>query len=151
METHWIVSITAMSQVACDLDRSQGFYPRPQKFSKCPTTFSLLFLPKWQFSNEKNLMLWETKLWLKVNFSQHVQGSSKTSFWFVHVKDIYCSVGKNLRKFKVNFFSHKISLYSKSPTLVAFWPKRMSNEAVVFAFGKERLWWFKFVILEPCG
>ena len=26
----------------------------------------------------------------------------------------------------------------------------MCNEAVVFAYGKKRLWWFKFVVLEPC-
>ena len=27
----------------------------------------------------------------------------------------------------------------------------MRSEALVFTFEKERLWWFKFVILELCG
>ena len=36
-------------------------------------------------------------------------------------------------------------------TLVVFiWQICMHNELVVFVFGKERLQWFKFVILEPC-
>ena len=26
----------------------------------------------------------------------------------------------------------------------------MHIEAVVFVFGKERLWWFNLIILDPC-
>ena len=80
----------------------------PSNFLNLPMTFDLLYLPKRQFSDE---IIWcsETKLWLKVNFSQHVQGYSETSVWFVHVTDIYCSGWReNWRKFEVSFSSHKI-------------------------------------------
>ena len=129
MGRHWTVipfwielnyvypSITAMSQGVCDLDRSLKVSAlNPQKFLMSDD-LQPSFLPKRQFPNEK---IWwsETKLWLKVNFSQHVQGYSETSFWFVHATDIYCSVSKNLRKFKVSFSSRKISLCSK---VAPFW------------------------------
>ena len=82
------------------------------KFYKCP--HDLLFLPKRHFSNEK---IWcsETKLWSKVNFSQHVQGYSETTVPFVHLTDIYCFGRKNLREFEVSSSSHKMFLCSKSP------------------------------------
>ena len=104
-----------MLQVICDLDQSLKVSAlHPPNFLNVSTTFNFLFLPKQMFSMEKN---WcpEMKLWLTVNFSQHVQGYSETSVWFVHVTYIYCSGGKNLRNFEVSFSSHKISLCSKSP------------------------------------
>ena len=102
---------------------TEGFCPRPEKFSKCPKTFSF-DLPFCLINNFQRKKNWcsETKLWLKVNFSHLCLRilRKETSFWFVHVTDIisYCSVGKNLRKFKVSFSSHKIYLCSESPP---FW------------------------------
>ena len=57
METHWIVPITATSHDVCVLDCSlKVSVLQPQNFWNILTTFDLLFLPKQQFSNEKNLM-----------------------------------------------------------------------------------------------
>ena len=69
METHWIVSITAMSQSVCVLDwLLKVSVPETQNFWNIPATFDLLFPPKRKFSNEKIWCL-ETRLWLKVIFS----------------------------------------------------------------------------------
>ena len=147
METHWIVSIsiTTMSQDACVLDCSlKVSVPQLQNLWNVPTTFDLLFSPKQQFSNEKIWVL-EKKLWLKVIFSQRVQGYAETSVWFVHVTDCYYSGKRYLNKF---FLTTKFPFVQSRPilmgwlwtTLVVFiWQKRMLNELVVFAFGKERL------------
>ena len=55
METHLIVSITAMSQGVCDLGRSlKVSAPQPTNFLNFSTTFDIPFLPKQQFSNETN-------------------------------------------------------------------------------------------------
>ena len=134
-----------MSQDACVLDCTLKFsVPQPQDFLNVPTTLDLLFLPKQKFSN-KTIWCLETTLWLKVTFSQRVQGYAKTSVWFVHVTNCYCSGKKNLNKF---FLTTKLPVVQSHPilmgplwtTLVMFvWQKHMRNEPVVFAFGKERL------------
>ena len=41
----------------------------PPIFSKCPHNLQPSFLPKQQFSNEKNWCCFETKLWSKVDFT----------------------------------------------------------------------------------
>ena len=97
METHWIMSITGLSQDVCVLYWSlKVSVPQPQIFWNVPTTtFDLLFSPKRQFSNEKIWCL-ETKLWLKVIFSQYAE----TSVWFLHVvTDCYYSGRRNSNKF----------------------------------------------------
>ena len=56
METHWMVSITAMLQNVCDLGRSlKVSAPHPPNFLNAPKIFDLLFLPK-QVFKRKNLM-----------------------------------------------------------------------------------------------
>ena len=94
-ETHWIVSITTMS---CVLDCSQVSVLQSQNLWNVHSKALLFdlrffFLPKPQFSNEKNWCL-ETKLWSKAIFSQHVQRYAEISAWFVHVTDCYYSAGK---------------------------------------------------------
>ena len=143
-ETHWIVSRTTMSQDICVLDCPlKVSVPQSQNLWNVPTIFDLLFLPKQQFSNEKIWCL-ETKLWSKVIFSLHVKGYAETSARFVHVTDYY-SGKRNSNKFflttKFPFVqSHPILMGWLWTTLVVFiWHKRMHNELVVFAPGKERL------------
>ena len=66
------------AQDACVLDCTLNVsVPQSQNFLNVPTTFDLLFLPKQKFSNKKVWCL-EIKLWLKVTFSQHVQGYAET-------------------------------------------------------------------------
>ena len=134
-----------MSQDVCGLEwLLKVSVPQPQNFLNVPTSFDLLFSLKRQFSNEKFQCL-ETKLWSKVVFSQRVQGYPETSVWFVHVTDCYRSGRRNSSKF---FLTTKFPFVQSRPilmgwlwtTLVMFiWQKRMHNEPVVFAFGKERL------------
>ena len=142
-----LVSITVISQDVCVLDCSlKVSVPQPHNLWNVPTTFDFLFLPKQQFSNGKIWCL-ETKLWSKVIFSQLVQGYAETSVWFAHVTDCYYSGKRNSNKF---FRTTKFSFVQSSPILqlmgwlwttlgVFIWQKRMCNELVVFAFGKERL------------
>ena len=141
-----------MSVLHCTLKLSIS---QPSNFWSIPTTFDVVFLPKRQFSNE---IFWclETKLWSKVIFCQCVHGYPETSVWFDHVTDCYCSGKRNSNKFFSNYKfasfvqSHPILMGWLWTTLVVFvWQKHMRNEPVVFAFGKERLQWFKFVILDP--
>ena len=129
-EIHWIVS----SHVVRSFwfwSVTGGFCLPPLKFSKCSRDIQRFFCLN------DNFQTWsfETKLWLKVNFSLHVQGYSETSVWFVHVTDCYCSAGKNLRKFELSFSTHKISLCSKSPFLMFIWQKCVCSQAVFFTFG----------------
>ena len=135
--------------------------PTHQIFLNVPMTFNLLFLLQQQFSNEK---IWcsETKLWSKVNFLQHCLGRrySETSVWFVHVTDIYLLFW--WEKFESQILVTK-SLFVQSchpiwmgqlwTTLIAFiWQKCMWQWSSCFCIWKrEAVWWFKFVILEPCG
>ena len=133
METHWLVSITAMLQGVCVLDWSlKVSAPHPKKCLNVPMTFDHIFLPKQQFSNEKT-WCFEMKLWSKVNFSQYVQ--LYTEIVTVIVTDCY---------------SFAILLGQLWTTLVVFIWQKQYNKAVVCTFGKERLWSFKFVVLEPC-
>ena len=88
---------------------TEGFCSPTPKFMKCFHNLWPSFLPKRQFSNEKIWCL-ETKLWLKVIFSQCVQGYAETYVWFVHVTDFYYPGKKNLNKF---FSNYKISFCSK--------------------------------------
>ena len=102
MKTQWIVSITAMLQVVCDLDRSLRVYA-PHTPNFC-TTFYLLFLPKQQFSTEQN-WCFEMKLWSKVNFRRNIYLICTCPrlllFWQEKFYEVW---GK--------FSSHKISLCS---------------------------------------
>ena len=117
--------------------------PTPEIFF--PTTFDLLFLPKGQFLNKK-IWCFETKPWSKVNFSKCVQGCAETTVWFVMSQTVTVLAGE----IWISFSSYKISLFKVAPfswgwlwitqTLVVFiWQKRMCNQAVIFATGKERL------------
>ena len=94
-------------------------FPTP-RFFKCP--------------NEK-IWCFETKLWSKINFSQHVQGYTKIC--------LICACHRLLlfwqEKFEISFSSHKSLFVQSCPilmgqfwiTLVVFiWQKRMHNEAV---------------------
>ena len=119
--------ITAVSQGVYVLDCTlKVSAPQPQNFWNVPTTFDLVF-----FSLNNDF--------------QMKKGYAETSVWFVHVTDCYCSGKKNLNKF---FLTAKLPVVQSHPilmgwlwrTLVVFvWQKRMQNEPVVFAFGKERL------------
>ena len=140
-----------MSHDVCVLDWSlKVSVPQPPNFWNVPTSFDFLFSFKQQFSNEKIWCL-ETKLWSKVIFSQRVQGYTETSVWFVHVTDCYCSGRRNSNKI---FLTTKFPFVQSRPILmgrfwttsfVFIWQKHMHNEQVVFAFGKKRLKWFKFI------
>ena len=145
------MSIAAMWQGVCDLDRSLKVSAPPTKFSKCSHNLQPFFCPNNSFQMKKNDALRRSFDWKLT--SPNMSKDSQKHVWSVHVTGIYCSDGKNLREFEVSFSSHKISLWSKSPhfdgatfeqlatTLVGFiWQKCMCNESVVFAFRKERLY-----------
>ena len=133
--------------------------PQPQNLWKCSHDLWPSFSYKQQFSNEKIWCL-ETKLSLKVIFSQRIQGPDiprdmQKHVWFVHVTDYYYSGKRNLNKF---FLTTKFLLFKVTP----------------YRWGNfEQLWWSLFdrnactmnwlflhlekrgcsglsVILEPC-
>ena len=86
----------------------------------------------------------EMKLWLKVVLFRHVLRHAKTSVWFVNVK-CYCSDRRNSNNF---FLTTKFPFVQSCSMLMGqLWTtlnvfisqKRIRNEPIVFAFGKERL------------
>ena len=107
METHWIVSITAISQNVCVLDRSRRFlFPNSKIFQMShdlwPSSFDLTTIFQWSSL--------ETKLRSKVIFSQLVLGYAETSVWFVHVTDCYCSGRGNSEVFSNSEISFCLKL-----------------------------------------
>ena len=100
METHWLVSITAMLQVVFVLDWSlKASAPHSRNLLNVHMTFELLFMPEQQFWNKK-LWCFETKLWSKFNFSQYFNDVQQPLF------DLCMSqiVRRNFYRRNFNFF-----------------------------------------------
>ena len=97
METHWILSIVAMSQDVCVLDWSlKVSVPQPQNFLNVPTTFDLLFSPKQQLSYEK---IWCLAL-IEIYFLPTCPGICRNMFDLCMWQIVsYCSGRRNSSKF----------------------------------------------------
>ena len=111
METHWLVSITVMSQGVCVLDQSlKVSAPHSPNFPNVPTTLDLLFFPKQQFSNKKIDVLRKSFNWklISASMSRDVQ---KPLFDFCMSQIITVLAGE----IWISFSSHKIALCPKSP------------------------------------
>ena len=114
-ETHWLVSITAISQVTCVLGQLLKVSgPCSINFLNVATTFDILFLPKQQFSKEK---IWLVDFVLRWSFD-----------WKLTCPNVFRDVQKPLfdlcisqfvtvltGEISISFSSHKILLCLKSP------------------------------------
>ena len=154
-----LLSITAMSQDVCASDWSmilkRSAPSPPYTFSKCPHNLFNLFLSKWQFSDKK-VWSFETNVLIDNWFLPTCPGIRRNICLIcVRCRLLLSCPGD---RFEVSFLATK-SIFVQSchilmgwlwTTLVVFiWQKHMHNEAVVFPFGKQWLWGFKFVTLEP--
>ena len=117
METHWLVSITVMSQGVCISDQSLKFSaPQPPppcpKFFKCPHDLWPYFA-KTTILKGKNLMLWDKAL-IESYFLPTCLGIPKNIC-------LICACHRLLlfwqEKFEVSFSSDKISLFK----VTSFW------------------------------
>ena len=117
LNTHWLVSITAMLQVVCVLDQSlKVSAPHSRNFLNIPTTFDLLFLSKQWFPNKK---IWLVDVVLRWIFDRKL--ISPDAFRDVQkpLSDLCRSqffiVLTGEGEIGISFSSHKISLCSKLP------------------------------------
>ena len=155
-----LVSITAMLQGVCDLDRSlKVSVPDLKNVLNVPQPSTFFFCLDDNFQTKKCVALRRSFNWKLI--SPNMPKDTQKHLFDLCLSHIFTALAVKIwgNLSKVSVSSHKISLCSKSPhfdgtTLNNFGciyltEKRMRNEAVVFTFGKEGLWWFKFVILEP--